>query len=91
MAKIDGNRRVKTGGRQKGSKNKIPADLKEAILEAAKLAGEELGQKGMIGYLQVQAIKNPAPFMSLLGRVLPMTVAGTGEGGAITVHVNRGV
>ncbi len=59
----------KTGGRQKGTSNKTTQALKEAILEAAKRAGND---RGLVGYLQMQAISNPAPFMSLLGRVLPM-------------------
>lgn len=27
-------------------------------------------------YLQAQAVKNPAAFMTLLGKILPMTLAG---------------
>jgi hypothetical protein len=33
----------------------------------------------MVSYLEAQATENPGPFMSLLGKVLPMQV--TGEGG----------
>jgi hypothetical protein len=64
---------VKTGGRHKGSKNKIPAGLAMAILKAAEAAGNETG---MVGYLTAQAILNPGPFMGLLGKVLPTTLAG---------------
>lgn len=60
----------KTGGRKKGSVNKITADLKSAILEAAVNAGNG----NMTLYLQSQAIANPTAFMGLLGRVLPLTV-----------------
>lgn len=63
----------KTGGRQKGTPNKLSATLKETILEAAQKAG---GENGMLGYLSVQATANPTAFLSLLGKVLPMTVAG---------------
>jgi len=59
----------KTGGRQKGTPNKISADLKADILEAANLAG---GEGGTIAYLRAQAGANPTAFMSLLGRVLPL-------------------
>jgi hypothetical protein len=68
----------KTGGRKKGTPNKISGALKEAILEAAEQAG---GEHGTVGYLVVQAHANPAAFMSLLGKVLPMTIADTGQNG----------
>lgn len=35
-----------------------------------------LDRKGGIEYLERQAEENPKAFLSLLGRVLPMTVAG---------------
>lgn len=60
-------------GRPKGSPNKITADVKRAILEAAEAAG---GPGGMTAYLTVQASANPAAFMTLLGKVLPLTLAG---------------
>ena len=66
----------KTGGRKKGTPNKISSALKEAILEAAERAG---GEDGIVGYLVVQALDNPVAFMSLLGKVLPMTIADTGK------------
>lgn len=58
-------------GRPKGSPNKTTALLKDAILQAAENAG---GKEGLIGYLEVQAIENPGPFMALLGKVLPTQV-----------------
>lgn len=64
--------RSKTG-RAKGTPNKTTALLKDAILMAAELAG---GEEGLTGYLQLQAIENPGPFMSLLGKVLPTQVIG---------------
>ncbi len=63
----------KTGGRQKGTPNKITADLKRAILEAAEAAG---GEGGTVGYLTLQAQENPAAFLTLIGKVLPTTLAG---------------
>ena len=68
----------KTGGRVKGTPNKITADLKRAILEAAEAAG---GEGGTAGYLTRQADENPAAFMTLLGKVLPTTLNGPGENG----------
>jgi hypothetical protein len=64
---------TKTGGRKAGTPNKITAALKEAILLAADNAG---GDDGMVGYLTRQASENPPAFLSLLGKVLPMTVQG---------------
>jgi hypothetical protein len=66
-------------GRPKGSPNKTTALLKDAILQAAQNAG---GNDGLIGYLETQAIQNPGPFMSLLGKVLPTQVSGP-DGDAI--------
>ena len=71
----------KTGGRKKGTPNKTTQQLKDAILHAAELAGDK---DGLVGYLQRQAALNPAPFMSLLGKVLPMTGELTGT---ITVKI----
>lgn len=73
----------KTGGRQKGTPNKTTALLKDAVLEAAQAAGGG-DRDGLVKYLTQQAIQNPGPFMSLLGKVLPMQVAGTDENGEPT-------
>lgn len=62
-------------GRPKGSVNKTTALLKDAILRAAEAAGGG-GKEGMVNYLTQQAEENPGPFMSLLGKVLPMQVVG---------------
>ncbi len=70
-------------GRPKGAANKTTALLKDAILKAATDAG---GKEGLVGYLTRQAIENPAPFMSLLGKVLPMQVSGE-DGGPIRITI----
>jgi len=67
---------VKTGGRQKGTPNKVTALLKDAILQAAEQAG---GDDGTVGYLQKQANENPASFLALLGKVLPTQIAGDAD------------
>lgn len=72
-------------GRKKGVPNKITANLKEAILEAAKRAG---GKGGTVAYLQAQASANPGPFMALLGKVLPMQITGE-DGGPLQVVVKQ--
>lgn len=62
----------KTGGRKKGTPNKANSALKECILGALEAKG---GQK----YLERQATENPVAFLGLIGKVLPMTVAGDAE------------
>ena len=81
-SKVDGSRQ-KTGGRSKGIPNKTTALLKDAILKAADQAG---GKGGLVAYLQVQAKKNPGPFIGLLGKVLPLQVnAEVGGGFHVTI------
>lgn len=55
------------------------AQLKEMILEAAELAGNDMGGGGTVKYLRTQATLQPAAFMSLLGRVLPLQIGGDPE------------
>lgn len=83
-SKVEPNRpkKVKTGGRKKGTPNKTTGLLKDAILKAAEGAG---GDDGLIGYLQAQAAANPGPFLALLGKVLPMQVTGDG-GGPVSIQ-----
>lgn len=73
---------VKTGGRQKGTPNKMTKLLREAILQAA----ENAGDGDIVSYLTTQAQQNPGPFMSLLGKVLPLTLQGDEEGGPVRVE-----
>ncbi len=73
----------KTVGRKKGVPNKTTALLKEAILRAGEKAG---GKDGLIGYLTIQAKANPGPFMALLGKVLPMQVAGDADNPLKMIH-----
>lgn len=76
------------GGRQKGTPNKTPTLLKEAILRAAELAGDELADddgdklRGLEKYLKVQAKLNSGPYMTLLGKVMPTQITGE-NGGAV--------
>lgn len=62
------------GGSRKGKPNKVTAELKDMILKA-------LDSAGGVEYLAKQATDSPAAFMSLVGRVLPLTVKGAGEDG----------
>lgn len=62
-------------GRPKGVPNKTTTALKEMILQA-------LDNSGGVDYLETQARDNPTAFLTLVGKVLPMTVAGE-DGGSI--------
>lgn len=64
---------AKKGGRAKGTPNRFNADLKEMIIGALNQAG---GKEGGQAYLLRQATENPTAFLSLVGKVLPMTVQG---------------
>lgn len=72
MSKVEGNRRVKTGGRKKGTPNKVTGALKDMILTALEGAHPD----GSIAYLRAQASANPTAFLTLVGKVLPLQVAG---------------
>lgn len=64
-------------GRPKGVPNKTTTALKEAILKAAELAGADMkGKDGLVGYCQFLAVNEPKSFTTLLGRVLPLQMAG---------------
>ena len=72
------------GGRQKGTPNKLPSDVKAMILTA-------LNNKGGVEYLEKQADSNPTAFMTLVGKLVTVQVAGTGENGAHIVEIRRSV
>ena len=77
--------RSKTG-RAKGTPNKTTKLLKDAIIKAAENAGNKVGKNGLVSYLEQQAEENPGPFMSLLGKVLPMQIAGDDENPLKIIH-----
>jgi hypothetical protein len=63
-------------GRPPGAQNKLTKTLKEAILQAAEDVGYDgEGDEGLVGYLKKVAKEDVKAFSSLLGKVLPMTVA----------------
>ena len=64
----------------KGVPNKVTADLKSMILEA-------LDRNGGVAYLAEQADENPTAFLTLVGKVLPMTIGGEqGTSGKLVVR-----
>jgi len=70
----------KLGGRQKGTPNKVTGELRQMILKA-------LDNCGGVEYLQRQADENPTAFLTLVGKVLPLTVAG--DSNAPVIFVTR--
>ena len=56
-------------GRPKGSPNKVQAAVKEMVIQA-------LSDAGGIKYLVAQSRDNPTAFLTLVGKVLPLQVAG---------------
>jgi hypothetical protein len=68
-------------GRKRGIPNKLTGQVKEMILAA-------LDDAGGVAYLTEQAEQNPAAFMTLLGKVLPLQVSGDG-GAALVVEIVR--
>jgi hypothetical protein len=65
-------------GRKKGVPNKVTGQLKEMILKA-------LDDAGGAAYLLEQAKGNPNAFLTLVGKVLPMTIAGDPDGAPVQV------
>lgn len=65
-------------GRPKGIPNKTTTLLKEATILAAEQVGRDgRGKEGLVGFLRTQAAKkNNAPFMAMLGKVLPLQLTG---------------
>lgn len=60
---------VRIGGRQKGTPNKLTSDVKAAIIEALENAGG-------VDYLTKLATSNSTAFCTLVGKVIPTTLAG---------------
>lgn len=77
-----GKGRPKTGGRQKGTTNKLTADVKAMVLEA-------LDRAGGVSYLLTQAQSNPNAFLTLVGKVLPMTLAGDPDNPVAVQSIER--
>ena len=75
-----GTPRTPGSGRKPGTPNKNTTLLKDAILMAGEAAGDALAlpgkPSGLVGYLEWLAINHPPAFSGLVGKVLPMTVAG---------------
>lgn len=73
MAFKKGMKKVKGSGVKKGQQHKVTIELKQMILGA-------LDKSGGQAYLQQQAKDNPTAFLTLIGKVLPLTVNGNIDG-----------
>ena len=82
--KISPNRGNAGKGRPKGAINKTNAAIKDMVVQA-------LDKAGGVDYLVKQAEENPGPFMALVGKVLPLQVAGAGDDGQHVVEVRYSV
>jgi hypothetical protein len=82
LSEVEASRpkRPKTGGRKKGTPNKVTGDLRSMVLGALADAG---GRK----YLAKQAKQNPGPFMALLGKCLPKDI--TNSDGSLSAAFAR--
>ena len=68
-----GMKKIPISGRKKGVRNRTTTLLKDAILEAATLVGQDgRGKGGLVGYLKTLAVKEKAVYARLLEKVLPM-------------------
>jgi hypothetical protein len=75
--------------RTSGVKNKITKDIKEGIIDAAVAHGfDGKGKDGLVGYLRMLAARYPKAFSSLLGRLMPLQIHGTGNLPSFTGSVN---
>jgi hypothetical protein len=73
-----GHSKVPGSGRRKGVPNRRSALLRDAILDAAALAG---GDGGITEYLRQQAVQNPRAFLPLLARVMPTQLSAESDDG----------
>jgi hypothetical protein len=65
-------------GRPKGTPNRLTADVRAMILAA-------LDKAGGVDYLVAQSERNPAAFLTLVGKVLPLQMTGANDGPVMIV------
>ncbi len=78
-------------GRPPGARNYTTREVKQALVRAGEIAGDKVATlvkiypEGMASYFAWLAIKHPALYTALIGRVLPQVIEGSGEDGAIEI------
>jgi hypothetical protein len=73
---VKGTPRPPNTGRARGTRNRTTTLLKDAILTAATLVGQDgKGRDGLVGYLKMLAVRERAVYARLLEKVLPMQVS----------------
>jgi hypothetical protein len=72
----------KRGGRPKGVRNKFTEDLKQVILDGLHNTNDE----GLFGFVRDTAIETPTAGLSILGRLIPVSLVGTLDGTIVVVH-----
>jgi hypothetical protein len=93
--------RTKTGGRQKGTKNRTTLDIRQALIEGpARVGSDGEGTGGLLGYCQKAALElakkgDRAGYLSTLSKLVPPgtadDTAGAGYIGVVNViSVPRG-
>lgn len=65
-------------GRPKGLQNKVTVALKDMVLAS-------LDKVGGVDYLARQSEENPAAYLTLVGKVLPLQVTGEGGGPVMVI------
>ncbi len=76
MSKVDGNRRPKTGGRKKGTPNKITRDIREAC--------QKHGQHCIDGLYKLSKHKQPAIRLGAIRELLDRGYGRSAQAGDIT-------
>src|ERR1035437_7175152 len=79
----------KSGGRQIGTPNRSTRLLREAVLLAAAAAGSEKGRNGLFLFLKKNAKKQPAIFMPVLARLLPLQVESQQTSGEVRGRIAK--
>lgn len=74
---------VKTGGRRKGSTNKLTASIKDAFRQAFEQRG---GVQALVAWADKEG--NETAFYNLIGRLVPTEMTGP-EGGPLTITIVR--
>ena len=76
-------------GRPLGSPNKVTRLVREAILMAAEMEGSDgKGEGGLVGYLREIARTEKKAMATLIGRVLPLQIAGSPDAPVQVLHLD---